>query len=302
MLLNRLLFILGTWIISQTLTGQTRLVLLGTGTPNPDPEHSGCSIAVLVNNQAYIVDCGPGLVRQAARMSPAYGGRFEALSAKNLRVLFLTHLHSDHTAGLPDLMLTPWVMGRSNPLQVIGPPRTKNLVRHLSKAYSTDIRYRINGGEPSNKTGWRTLVNEIKNEGEVYRDSLVKVEAFKVLHGTMQGSFGYRFTTHDRVIVISGDTRPSDNLISYAMNCDILVHEVYSYARWIKRTPDWQDYHKAHHTSGVELGELAAKANPGQLVVYHLLLWGATEKELLDEIGDKFKGKVQIGRDLMVIE
>ena len=104
---------------------QTKVVLLGTGTPNPDPEHSGGSVAIIVGTTPYIVDFGPGLVRQAAKMSPRFGGKIEALSTKNLKHAFLTHLHSDQTVGFPDLLLTPWVMGRNEPLEVYGPEGKK---------------------------------------------------------------------------------------------------------------------------------------------------------------------------------
>ena len=103
------------------------LALLGTGNPNPDPLRSGPSLAVLVGERSYLVDFGPGVVRQAAALSPRYGGAFPALEAPNLKTAFLTHLHSDHTAGYPDLILTPWVMGRDSPLAVFGPVATRKL-------------------------------------------------------------------------------------------------------------------------------------------------------------------------------
>jgi len=100
------------------LAGETtKVVLLGTGNPNPDPEHSGCSVAIIAGGTPDIVDFGPGLIRQAAALSPAYGGKLEALDVENIKHAFLTHLHSDHTIGYPDLILTPWVKGRD--LQVI---------------------------------------------------------------------------------------------------------------------------------------------------------------------------------------
>ena len=298
----RLILILSIFFAGLNLSGQTKVVLLGTGNPNPDPEHSGCCVAIIVNNCSYVVDFGPGLVRQAARLSPGYGGKLKALSAENLNCAFLTHLHSDHTVGLPDLMLTPWVIGRNEPLKINGPKGTKKMVHHITKAYRADIRYRNNGTEPANNIGWRTKTKEFTDEGLIYQDSLVKVETFKVEHGTMPNAFGFRFTTPDKTIVISGDTRPCENLIIYARNADILIHEVYSYAGWLKRSEVWKSYHTAHHTSTYELGEIAAKTNPGKLVLYHLLLWGANEDDLLKEISKSYKNDVFVGRDLMVIE
>lgn len=107
-------------LFSFSVSAQTKVVLLGTGTPNPDPEHSGCSVAIVVGEKSYLIDFGPGLVRQAAALSPRYGGTIEALHSRNLTTAFLTHLHSDHTVGYADLIMTPWVMGRNKPLEVYG--------------------------------------------------------------------------------------------------------------------------------------------------------------------------------------
>ncbi len=282
--------------------GQTSVVFLGTGTPNPDPEHSGGSVAIVVGTTSYIVDFGPGLVRQAAKMSPQYGGKIEALSAQNLKKAFLTHLHSDHTVGFPDLLLTPWVMGRDEPLEVYGPEGTKKLTDNIVEAFDADIKYRLYGLEPANNIGWRVSTHEFLNNGIIYHDSLVKVEAFKVEHGSWPNAFGFRFTTPDKIIVISGDTRPCQNILQYSMGADILIHEVYSYSGWLKKNDFWKNYHAANHTSTNELGEMAAMAKPGKVILYHLLFWGVSEQELLDEIHEKYHGEVICGKDLMVIE
>jgi ribonuclease BN (tRNA processing enzyme) len=289
-------------LLSAFSFSQTKVILLGTGTPNPDPEHAGSSVAILVNNNVYLVDFGAGIVRQAAKMTPQYGGEFPQLEAKNLKIAFLTHLHSDHTVGLPDLLLTPWVMERNVPLEIYGPVGTEHLASNIIEAYSADIDYRLNGLEPANKNGWNANVHEFNRDGVIYSDSLVKVEAFKVEHGSWPNAFGFRFTTPDKTIVISGDTRPCENILKYAKGADILIHEVYSYAGWKKRDDFWKKYHAANHTSTYELGEMASKAKPGKIVLYHLLFWGAGEKDLLKEIAEKYDGKVIAGKDLMVLE
>lgn len=287
---------------SIVISAQTKVVLLGTGTPNPDPEHAGSSVAIIVGQASYLVDFGAGIVRQAARMTAQYGGSIPALNAKNLKLAFLTHLHSDHTIGFPDLLLTPWVLGRQEPLEVYGPVGTKNLTDNILEAYKADIEYRLDGLEPANKTGWQVNTHEFSADGLIFQDSLVKVEAFKVEHGSWTNAFGFRFITPDKTIVISGDTRPCQNIIDYAMGADILIHEVYSYEKWTKRDEFWQKYHAANHTSTIELGELAAKTNPGKLVLYHLLFWGANEQDLLNEISKKYEGEVIAGKDFMIIE
>ena len=276
----------------------TKVVMLGTGNPNPSPSQSGCSVAIIVNETPYIIDFGPGLIRKAAEMSPAYGGKIKGLDVKNLKHAFLTHLHSDHTIGYPDLILTPWVMGRDEPLEVYGPEGTAKMTSGILEAYDADIKYRIYGDEPGNDTGWRVNCHEFSDEGVIYQDGNVKVEAFPVVHGTWPNAFGLRFTTPDRVIVISGDTRPSEKVTEYARGADILVHEVYSNAGFQKRSDAWKRYHSEHHTSTTELGEIALRANPKLIVLYHILFWGSTEEELLTEIEGKYKGRVISGRDL----
>jgi len=289
-----------------TLSGQrdysvsqkTKVILLGTGTPNPSPSQSGCSIAIVVNDQSYIVDFGPGLIRKAAALTPAFGGKIIGLEIKNIKYAFLTHLHSDHTTGYPDLILTPWVMGRDEPLNVWGPEGIQKMTDHILEAYDADIKYRIYGDEPGNDKGWRVNCHELVNEGVIYTDKNVKVEAFPVLHGTWPNAWGLRFTTSDKVIVISGDTRPSDKVIEYSKNADILIHEVYSKEGFDKRSKEWQRYHSEHHTSTYELGEIASKSNPHLVVLYHILFMGSTEESMLSEIAEKYTGKVIMGRDL----
>jgi len=284
---------------SQSEETQTQLILLGTGTPNADPERSGPSLAIVVGSNSYIVDFGPGVVRRASALSKQWGGKIEALNANNLKLAFLTHLHSDHTAGYADLILTPWVLGRNIPLEVYGPKGLTQMTEDLLEAYRSDISYRLDGLEPANALGWQVNTHEI-TEGVVFQDNLIEVTAFKINHGSWDNAFGYRFVTPDKTIVISGDTRPSQNLIRYSEGADILVHEVYSQAGFDKKTEVWKKYHASHHTSTFELGEIAKKTKPGLLVLHHILFWGATEEELLDEISQIYDGLVSIGSDMMI--
>jgi len=280
----------------------TKLVLLGTGNPNPNPAHSGPSVAIIVNDEPYIVDFGPGLIRRAAALSERYGKtiKLKGLNVKNIKHAFLTHLHSDHTAGYPDLILTPWVMGRNTPLEVYGPEGLNDMTKYILKAYQEDIKYRLYGLEPINNQGWRVNSHEILKEGIVYKDKNVTVEAFPVKHGSWPNAWGYRFTTPDKVIVISGDTMPSEKVEKYATGADILVHEVYSGEKFKGLSPFWQNYHKHNHTSTYELAKIANVAKPKLLVTYHMLFWGSTEKDILNEIKKTYKGKVIVGEDLDV--
>jgi ribonuclease Z len=293
------MFMASDSVKSQSEETQTQLILLGTGTPNADPERSGSSLAIVVGNNSYIVDFGPGVVRRASALSKQWGGKIEALNANNLKLAFLTHLHSDHTAGYADLILTPWVLGRNIPLEVYGPKGLTQMTEDLLEAYRSDISYRLDGLEPANALGWQVNTHEI-TEGVVFQDDLIEVTAFKINHGSWDNAFGYRFVTTDKTIVISGDTRPSQNLIRYSEGADILVHEVYSQAGFDKKTEVWKKYHASHHTSTFELGEIAKKTKPGLLVLHHILFWGATEEELLDEIAQIYDGLVSVGSDMMI--
>lgn len=276
---------------------RTQVVLLGTGTPNDDPDRWGPSVAIVVDDQVYLVDAGVGVVRRAAA-ARAIG--IPALTATSLSRVFLTHLHSDHTLGLPDLMFSPWVLERKVPLDVFGPAGTADMASHLEAAWRDDIAMRLYGLEPQRTRNYRAVVHEIK-PGRVYQDDRVTVDAIAVPHGSWPEAFAYRFQTTDRVIVISGDTRPLDAVATACNGCDVLMHEVYSAEKFKLRTPEWQRYHSAFHTSTVELAALAAKAKPKMLVLYHQLFWGATDEDLVKEIrAAGYQGAVVSGQDLRV--
>jgi ribonuclease BN (tRNA processing enzyme) len=274
----------------------TKLVLLGTGSPFADPAKSGPSLAIVVNNTSYIVDAGSGLVRRAAQAKEL---GFPSLEAAQLKTLFITHLHSDHTIGLADIILTPAVLDRNAPITIYGPTGIKKMTADLMRAYKEDIAIRINGLEKGDAIAYQVNTNEIK-EGEIYKDSNLTVTAFKVKHGQWENAFGFVFQTKDKKIVVSGDCTYSENLIKYAKDCDILVHEVYSDAGLKKRTQRWQDYHSTFHTSTFQLADIANQVKPKLLVLNHQLTFGTTLQSLLDEVQSKYKGVVVNGADLDV--
>jgi len=278
----------------------TKVILLGTGNPNPDPAHQGPSLIILVDKTPYLVDFGAGLVRQAAALTPEYGGDIKELDIKDLKTAFLTHMHSDHTLGYADLILTPWVMGRDAPLEVYGPDGTIEMTQHILKAYQDDIKYRLYGLEPANNQGWRVNAHEIE-EGMIYKDAHIKVEAFLVKHGTWPNAYGFRFTTPERVIVISGDTAPCENIIKYGQGADLLIHEVYYKKVYDQKDEFWKNYHALNHTSTYELAEIANQIKPKLLVLYHTLFWGGSEADILAEIAEGYSGKVLMGKDLAVL-
>jgi ribonuclease BN (tRNA processing enzyme) len=284
---------------------QTQVVMLGTGTPPADPDRSGPATAIVVNGTPYLVDFGAGVVRRAKSAFVDKG--IAALDPVKLRVVFATHLHSDHTVGYPDLILTPWVLGRRVPLEVYGPRGIKAMTEHVLEAYSADFEARSRdsklytvGAFPE---GHAVNAHEI-GPGVVYKDANVAVTAFATKH-TME-SYGYRFDTADRSIVISGDTNPTQATVDACRGCDVLIHEVLTHD-WLSRRPDFHQYAARHHTTTTQLTELATKAKPRLLILYHASLSirptvdseRSTIATLLGEMS-AYAGRVVVARDLDV--
>lgn len=276
------------------------IVFLGTGMPRPLPDHQGPSLAIIVNGKPYLVDAGTGVVRQA---NAAYMAGTPALKVEGLNIAFITHLHSDHTLGLPDLIFTPWVMGRTVPLELYGPTGIAAMVSNILKAYEQDERIRINGLEGANTTGYKVNAHEIK-PGAVYQDTDVKVTAFLVEHGSWPEAYGFRFDTVNKRIVVSGDTRPSESVIKACDGCDVLIHEVYSgYGGTSEKNPEeWMKYMTAFHTSAQELGGVATRAGAKTLIVtHHVPLEPSNQTDMVNSIKKGFAGTVIVARDLDVI-
>lgn len=271
----------------------TFVVLLGTGNPYPDPNAQGPATAVVLGTRVFLIDAGPGVMRQM---------RAANLTIRGPEAVFFTHLHSDHTLGYPDLIFTSWVMGRTAPLESYGPPGLRAMTDHLTAAYAEDIQVREQGLEHQTPGAWKVNVHEIK-PGVIYKKDGITVTAISVPHGSWKTAFGYRIDTPDRSVVISGDTRPSKELEKAAKGVDVLVHEVYPEAK-IKPEErlggsDWPKYMRSFHTSDKELGALAARSGPRLLILYHIVRMGGTDDELLAGVRTGgFKGRVVVGKDL----
>jgi ribonuclease BN (tRNA processing enzyme) len=275
------------------VSGGTRVLLLGTGTPNAEPDRAGPCTAVLVGERAYLVDAGAGVLRLAVA---AAARGVSGLAPERLADCFLTHLHSDHTLGVPELLLGGWVLGRRTPLRLRGPRGTRRLAAGLAAAFAEDIQVRGHGAEPTPPGGHAAEVTELL-PGDVVEDGTVRVRPFAVRHAGWEHAFGYRLETPDRTVVISGDTAPDGSLVRHYAGADVLVHEVYSETGLRQRPPAWQAYHRAAHTSGVELGQLAAAAQPGLLVLTHVLCWGADLDTLVGEVRQHHDGPLLVGYD-----
>jgi ribonuclease BN (tRNA processing enzyme) len=281
---------------ADSLPREPFVVFLGTGTPGPTPDRQGPSLAVIAGGRAYLVDAGTGVVRQA---NAAYSKGIRALAPRDLSIAFVTHLHSDHTLGLPDLFLTPWVGGRTAPVELYGPPGISSMADNILKAYEQDIQIRIHGLEHANTTGYQVNAHEIE-PGIAYRDGAVKVTAFAVKHGSWPLALGYRFDAAGKSIVISGDTAPAQSVVENCNGCDLLIHEVYL---GLPQTDagsgrDWPRYMAEFHTSAAELAALATRARAKTLAATHLVGEPSAVAEVLKK---GYSGKVVIARDLEVV-
>src|SRR6185503_10104966 len=193
-------------------------ILIGTGYPRPNAQHAGASVIVTTGDEWFVVDAGRGTTMRIAATSEDYA---------KLRAVFLTHLHSDHTAGLPDLFITSWQFGRKRePLQLYGPAGTQKLADGMLQFFQYDIHMRRDVLEKHPGAGATIRVHTLR-EGIVYDDGKVKVTAFLVDHRPVEPAFGFRFDSGGKSIVISGDTKPSENLIKFAKGADVLIHEAY---------------------------------------------------------------------------
>ena len=265
------------------------VILLGTGFPRPDPERAGPATAIVVNGKVFIVDAGRGVVMRLAATG---------FPLKAVRAVFLTHLHSDHISGLPDLFTSTWIFGRATPLDLYGPKGTAKAARGLEQFFAEDIRIRRDLTEMQPAAGAKITAHTVK-EGVVYQDTDVRVTAFAVDHRPVAPAFGYKFEAGGKTVVISGDTRPSDNLVRFARGADVLVLEAYLPEHFDRvDTPEVAARLKRYHTSAEEAGQMAQQAGVKLLVLTHLIP-GDADQTFLDRAGKRFHGKIVVGRDLM---
>lgn len=271
---------------------RTKVVLLGTGTPVMTPGRYQSSLAITVDEQAYIIDCGSGILQ---RLADARANGVNELANQNLTKLFITHFHPDHTLGLPGFLIAPWNMGRKDPLKIFGPKGTEEMVNGILSVYAAGINEHLHHG-PKPLDPIQTNIKEI-HAGLIYSDGIVEVEAILVSHGTFE-AYAFKFTTPDKTIVISGDTCPVEILYEKAKGCDILIHEVFCETSMAELPEKYQAYFREVHTGSIALGKIAQRVNPKLLVLTHQIAYHKSKEDIINEIRENYSGELAYGNDL----
>jgi ribonuclease Z len=257
--------------------------LLGTGNPEPLIERFSAGILVEAGARKMLFDSGRGGIIRLAQME---------IRPADVNPLFLTHLHSDHVVGIPDLLLTGWLRGRENPLQVFGPDGTQEMMQYLQQAFQADIRIRSSGGRSSK--GAAVLARDIK-EGVAWEEGGVKVTAFRVSHTRMDAAFGYRIDYAGRSVVLSGDTGPTENLVRFAQGVDLLIHEV-------SLPGTGPGAGGVGHTTPEDAGKIFTRVKPRLALYSHIIPPSAPAEEFIVGTRKTYSGPLEMGEDLMSIE
>jgi ribonuclease Z len=271
-----------------------KVTLLGTGTPAPIMGRFGPSILVEAGGQKLLFDCGRGATQRIEQLKVPFA---------QVDALFLTHLHSDHVVGIPDLWLTGWIRGRTIPLRVWGPAGTKEMMSHLEQAYQFDIHIRRDVDEKMPAQGVAVLAKDIE-QGVVYENGGIKVTAFEVDHGPVKPAFGYRVDFAGHSVALSGDTRFSENLIRFSEGVDVLIHEVMDPDTFRLKNPSTSPERAqrilGHHTTPEQAGMVFARVKPKLAVYSHIVPPDASD--LIPLTRKTYSGPLEVGEDLMSIE
>jgi ribonuclease Z len=274
----------GAWAQDITVT------LLGTGSPEPAIDRFGPSTLVQAGDQVLVFDVGRGTNQRLAQVG---------LSVDRINAIFLTHLHSDHVVGIPDLWLTGWLRTRSNkPLSVFSPPGTKQMMEHLRQAFDGDIRDRVTFQPDLPRAGSEFTAAEVQ-PGVVYDSQGVRVTAVRVEHTGVLAAFGYRVDYRGRAVVLSGDTRFSPDLVKFSAGTNLLIHEVYEESDdYVRQSPRTVRSRTAH-VSAAEAGDVFRRVHPKLAVYSHIILRGLTASDLVARTRSTYSGPLAVGEDLM---
>lgn len=267
-----------------------RVTLLGTGVPDPRPDRYGSSTLVEAGGEKFVFDCGRGALQRISETG---------VPIKEANKLFLTHLHSDHTVGIPDLWLTPWIFGRwETPFRVWGPPGTRAMMKGLEEAYAFDLQIRpVHDVLPP--LGAKIVATEFEKEGVVYEEAGVKITAFEVEHRPVKPSFGYRIDHDGRTVVLSGDTNFSENLIRFSKGADLLVHNVGAARPEDLAVSERYRNIMSLHAHPEKAGEVFQRVKPKLAVYTHMVLFKVGKEEVVERTRQTYPGPLELGEDLM---
>jgi len=280
-----------------------KVTLLGTGAPVPSMERFGPSILVEAGGQKLLFDCGRGAAQRLWQLKIPLG---------KINALFLTHLHSDHIVGIPDVWLTGWIPAvygrRELPLQVLGPTGTKDMMDNLVKAFSWDITTRAKEKNKAD-SGALVIAKDIR-EGVIWENKEIKITPFTVRHSDfIDSALGYKIEYAGRTLILSGDTRYSENLIRYAKGADVIIHEVAAANEQTMQTSPLVNQILGFHTSPEEAGKVFEQTKPKLAVYSHIVLLTAepsipppTMNEVILRTKKTYSGAVEAGEDLLGIE
>ena len=290
-------------VLSMNATAQELTVtLLGTGSPQPRVDRFGPATLIQAGGQTVLIDCGRGAAQRIWQMH---------LPLSTVTALFLTHLHSDHIVGIPDLWLTGWQPSlhgqRTRPFRIWGPAGTKAMMGKLTEAYQADIQFRLND-EKSPADGIAVIAEDIV-QGVVYEKDGLKVTAFDVDHKPISPAFGYRIDYAGYSVVVSGDTRVNENLIRFSKGTDVLIHEVAMVRQEMLDKSAPMRAVMAHHTSPEEAGTVFSRVKPRLAILDHFVLVTSDPKISAPTVNDvlagarrTWDGPLEIGEDLVSVE
>lgn len=271
-----------------------KVTLLGTGYPRPVMERFGPSIMVEAGKEKLLFDCGRGVTQRLYQLKVPFG---------DVTALFLTHLHSDHIVGIPDVYLTGWILGRTTPLRIWGPAGPADMMAHLEQAYQFDIHTRRDIDEKLPAQGAVVVAKDIE-QGVVYQNSDLKVTAFTVDHAPVKPAFGYRVDFAGHSVVLSGDTRYSENLIRFSQGTDVLIHEVIDSEAYLAGdhlfSAEMKQRVIAHHTTPEQAGTIFSQVKPRLAVFSHIVPFDAPD--LVLHTRKTYSGRLEVGEDLMTVD
>ena len=276
---------------------ETRVIILGTGTPVPDAQRAGAGVAIVVDGTAYVFDAGSGIQHRAVEAAQTLD--VPGLDPQNINYLFITHLHSDHIHDVDNFAMSRW-WARQQRLQIYAPAGINDYVRNMTAMAKIEADLRT-AGTPAqlitDPQGYAAVAHEIA-AGYVFSNDQIKVEAFDVPHGDIKPALGYRITTADKTIVISGDTSYSEEIARQAAGVDLLIHEVMSGDNLDTQSEFWQLYHGHSHTRARDVAKVANQARPGKVVLTHILFFGASPEQIVSEVTRDYDGPVTMAKDL----